>query len=303
MNDSTPHDDSMHDEWHVELPLYVAGTLPHGERAALEDHLDRCEVCRVEVREWQLLARVVQRETEARHVALPPLSPVVRVNLYRHLTLREAMRSAVHLTAAQWPVLRGMLPAAVLVLAIGTLGTIALRDDLQVALPLLALAPIVAALSVAFLHHTEADPAWEVLAATPTSPGALVFARLTLITAAIVAVMLGGSVAVSIATGEMLGPLVTVWLGPLLLLSALATVLAVRWTAVIGAGISLALWVTVISVLLKELAGDPFLAVSLRPLLDPGWLLCSGYLIAAALLWYLAWRLASSQLVLVEKLN
>lgn len=55
------------------------------------------------------------------------------------------------------------------------------EDDTRAALPLLTLAPIVAALSVAFLHHPQADPAWEVVAATPTSPAAPLFARLTLI--------------------------------------------------------------------------------------------------------------------------
>lgn len=298
MNHNIPHD-----ECRAQLPFYVAGTLPRNEQAAIERHLDDCERCRAELREWQFLAGTVRREAAARRVSLPPLSAVVRANLYRRPTPGEAMRSAAHLIGAQWPVLRGLLPAALLVLLLGILGTIALRDDTRAALPLLALAPIVAALSVAFLHHTEADPAWEVVAATPTSPGALVFARLTLVLGIIVAVMLGGSLAVSVATGEMLGPLVAVWLGPLLLLSALATVLAVRWTPVIGAGVSLTLWVTVISTLVKELAGDPLLALSLRPLLDPGWWLLGGYLVAAAFLWYLSWRLASGRLALVGELS
>jgi hypothetical protein len=200
-------------------------------------------------------------------------------------------------------VLRGLLPVAFLVLLLGILGTIALRDDMEAALPLLALVPIVGALCVAFLHHSEVDPAWEIVAATPAAPAVLVFARLTLILGAIVLVMLGGSLAVSMTTGEMLGSLVAVWLGPLLLLSALATVLAIRWTATIGAGISLVLWLSVISMLVKELAGKPLPMLSLQPLLDPGWLLFSGHLVAAALLWYLSWWLARSRLVLIGELN
>jgi hypothetical protein len=142
----------------------------------------------------------------------------------------------------------------------------------------------------------------EIVAAAPTSPGALIFARLTLILGLIVMVMLGGSIAVSVATGEMLGPLIAVWLGPLLLLSALATVLAVRWTPAIAASVSLALWVTIISMLAKELAGNSFLAVSLRPLLDPGWLLLGGQLIAAAMLWYASWKLANHRFPLEGRL-
>ncbi|HYN88778.1 MAG TPA: hypothetical protein VER55_09620, partial [Ardenticatenaceae bacterium] len=228
-------------------------------------------------------------------------SPVVRANLRRRPTTREAVRSATHLISAQWPVLRGLLPGALLVLALAILGTIALRDDTRAALPLLALTPIVGALSVAFLHHTEVDPAWEIVAAAPTSTGALVFARLTLTLGLIVGLMLAGSLAVSIATAEMLAPLVAAWLGPLLLLSALATLLAVRWTPTIGAGVSLALWVTVVSMLVAELRGAPLVAVSLRPLLDPGAALVSGQLIVAGLLWWLGWRLACFQPALRER--
>ncbi|MCZ7569734.1 MAG: zf-HC2 domain-containing protein [Ardenticatenaceae bacterium] len=295
--------ESTHDAWNGKLPFYVAGTLPVSERTALQRHLEGCETCRAELRQWQLLATAARSEAAAREVLLPPLSPVVRASLSRRPSAGEAVRSAVQLVWAQWRVLRVLLPGAVLVLLLGVLGTLALRDDTQAALPLLTLAPIVAAVSVAFLHHSESDPAWEVVAATPTSTGALVFARLTLILTAIVIVMLVGSFAVSVVTGQLLASLIAAWLGPLLLLSALATVLAIRWTAAISAGVCLALWVTIISMLVKELAGDPLLTLSLQPLLDPGWVLFGGQLVAAALLWYLSLRLARGQLVLSGRLT
>jgi anti-sigma factor RsiW len=293
----------MHEQWEKQLPFYVAGALPAEEHAALEQHLKDCAACRDELTAWRHLAAAVRGEAEERATALPPISPVVRANLKRPPSSGEAMWSSARLIGAQWPVLRSLLPVALLVLLLGVFGTLALRDDTEAALPLLTLVPIVGALCVSFLHHGEVDPAWEIVAAAPTSPGALVFARLTLILGAIVLVMLGGILTVSMTTGEMVGPLVAVWLGPLLLLSALATVLAIRWTAAIGAGVSLVLWLSVISMLVKELAGNPLPMLSLQPLLDPGWLLFGGHLVAAALLWYLSWRLARSRFVLIGELN
>ena len=292
------NDSAMHDAWNEKLPFYVAGTLPESERVAVERHLAACEPCRAELRQWQLLATAARADAEAREAPLPPLSPVVRANLVRRPTVGEALRSAAQLVWAQRQVLGVLLPGAALVLLLGILGTLVLQDEIHAALPLLAAAPIVAAVSVAYLHHAESDPAWEVVAATPTSAWALVFARLTLLLAVIVTVMLVGSVAVSAVTGRLLASLIAAWLGPLLLLSALATVLALRWTPALGAGVCLALWVTIIAMLIEELAGDPLLTLSLQPLLEPGWALFGGQLVAAALLWCLGLRLAQSRPVL-----
>ena len=285
----------MHDDLKSQLPLYVAGTLSDDERRGVELHLQGCKACQADVRAWQITAAAVREEAGARVAKLPPLSPVVTANLRQRPTMVQALQSAAHLIWSQWAVLRGLLPAMLVVLLLGILVTLGLRDDTQAALPLLALAPIVGALTTAFLHHTEADPAWEIVAATPTSPGALVFARLTLVLGVVVGVMLAGSLAVSMATAEMLGPLVAVWLGPLLLLSALATALAVRWTPAIAAGVSLLLWGSVVSTLVAELRGATPIGVSLRPLLEPGAMLLGGQLAGAVMLWWLDWHLLNRQ--------
>ena len=290
-----------HDQWRACLHLYVAGSLSVDERVAVEHHLHVCAACRAELREWQVLVDAVRVEAGARFTTLPPLSSVVRANLSRRPSAAQAMGSAAHLIRAQWPLLRGLLPAAILVLILGIVGTISLRDDTRAALPLLALAPIAAALSVAFLHNTEADPAWEIVASASTRPGALVFARLTLLLGCIVVVLLGGSVAVSLTRGVSFGPLVAAWLGPLLLLSALATALAVRWSATIAAGASLTLWISLVTVLVREVGGSPAIAVSLRPLLAPTWWLFASQLAGAAVLWWISWRLANHRLMAAER--
>ncbi|MGH2542790.1 MAG: anti-sigma factor family protein [Candidatus Acidiferrales bacterium] len=294
--------ESTHETWSAELPFYVAGTLPESEHAAIERHLEGCEACRAEVRQWHLLARAARSEVAAREVVLPPLSPVVRAGLTRRPGVGEALWAAAQLAWAQWTVLRALLPAALLVLLLGVLATLALKDDTPAALPLLALAPIVAALSVAFLHHSESDPAWEVVATTPTSPSTLIFARLTLLLTVTVILLLAGSIVVSLVTGQLLASLIAAWLGPLLLLSALATVLAILWTPATSAGTCLALWVTIVVILVRELRGAPLLTLSLQPLLEPGWLLFGAQLILAMVLWYLSYRLARGQLLLRGRL-
>ncbi|HYN87866.1 MAG TPA: zf-HC2 domain-containing protein, partial [Ardenticatenaceae bacterium] len=61
----------MHAEWQSQLPFYVAGTLSDSARRAVESHLDGCQTCRVELREWRVVAAAVRAEAAARATALP----------------------------------------------------------------------------------------------------------------------------------------------------------------------------------------------------------------------------------------
>jgi anti-sigma factor RsiW len=62
------------DQWHDQLPFYVAGTLPEPERLALDEHLRGCAACRAEVKAWQLIAEAVRADAIARVAPheLPP---------------------------------------------------------------------------------------------------------------------------------------------------------------------------------------------------------------------------------------
>jgi anti-sigma factor RsiW len=274
-----------------QLPLYVAGVLSAEEHTTVEQHLSTCPTCQLEVVEWQRIARAVRAEAAAREGVLPRLSPIVRGNLQRRPTFGEAARSALALVWAQRVVVLrgGVVPSVVLVLVLGLLATISIRDTTFVALPLLVLVPVIAALGVAFLYGPEADPAFDVVSAAPTPAGTLLFARLTLVLGILCGVATLGSVVLSTTDGVPLFPLIGAWLGPLLLLSALATVLALVWQPLIASGIVLGLWSGVAMLLAAELNGRPFLDVSLRPLLQPGWALFSSQMVTAALLWFVGW--------------
>jgi len=88
-------------------------------------------------------------------------------------------------------------------------------------------APLVAAAGVAGVYGPQRDPAFEVLAATVTSPRLVLLARVTLVFGYDLALAVAASVVLRLGgTGEGLVDLVTAWLGPMTLLLALSLVLA-----------------------------------------------------------------------------
>lgn len=282
-----------------QLPLYVAGVLSADERASMEQHLETCPECRHNIADWQRIARGVQANAQARAGTLPPLSPVVRGNLQRRPTYAEAFRSTVALVWAQRVVVLrgGVVPAVVLVFFLGVLATLSLRDSHFVALPLLVLIPIIAALSVAFLYGLDADPAFDVVGATPT-PASRPNTNVNRANNSVLAgVATASSVALSTVDHLPLVPLIGAWLGPLLLLSALATVLALLWRPLVASGVTLVLWAGMALVLGTELTGRPMVGVSLLPLLTPSWVLFGAQLMLAAALWWVGWWLLARESV------
>jgi hypothetical protein len=295
----------MHDEWANLLPFYVTDRLSAEDRAAVAAHLAECTMCRAVVREWRAIAEAVQAEASMRAIALPPLSAAVRIKLRRRPTMAQAVRAAAGLVWAQRVVMtrNGLGTAVILLLFLSALLALQLRHGIPVALPLLALVPVVAALAVAFLYGPEIDPAFEIVAATPTQPGTLLLARLTLALGFVVSVAALASVLLSATSGAALSTLVGAWLGPLLLLSAVATVLALLWGPLIAAGVTLALWGSVVALLSAELGGYPLIEASLQPLLQPGWLLFVSQVVIAAFLWSLGALILAREMLLARKLE
>lgn len=289
----------MHDRWHAHIPLYVAGSLPADQCALLEGHLTTCAACRAAVVEWQAVADAVNDAVLARSHALPPLSPVVQAQLHRRPTLSQAVRSGLGLVWAQrvLALRSGILPIVGLILALAGLVAFLLEDRSLVTLPLLVLVPIIAALSVALLHGPDTDSAFEIVSATPTSSQTLVFARLTFVLGWLSIAAILSSWILSLSTSSPLLSLVGVWLGPMLLLAALATILALIWRPLVASGVTLTLWVCVVLLLSAELRGYPAVMVSLQPLLEPTWSLVSSQIALAVLLWGCGWVLLAREAV------
>ena len=137
--------------------------------------------------------------------------------------------------------------ASTLVMVLGALVTLIIYEPTSSseALPLVLLAPVVAAVGVSFLYGSAVDPALEIALATPTSPRLVLLTRLTLVFGFDLGLGLAGSLALALfQPGVSLWPLVTAWLAPMAFLSALSLLLSVL-SADPGAGalISLGLWV------------------------------------------------------------
>jgi hypothetical protein len=146
-----------------------------------------------------------------------------------------------------------------------------------------------AVLGVALMEMQEDDLGCEIIAATPTHPGVLTFARLTLALGVITGLALLGSLLFSGFGGVSLGGLVVTWLGPMLWLSALTTLLALRlnpWTA---AGISVTLWGGIALLLVAREYGRSLLGFSLATLLYPSGWFFGAQVLLAGILWAVCW--------------
>lgn len=290
----------MHEPWQDWLPFYVTGQLPPNERRAVAQHLDACPACRIVLQEWQAVAAGVQGLTAARATGLPPLAPVVLAQVRPRPRLGQALAAAMSLVWAQRVLLMHTRigPAGLVLLALGAVLVSGLPD--RGLLLWLLLVPILAGLSGVALYSPQADPAFELVATTPIPPPTLVFARLTCLLGAVGSVALLGSVPVSRLTGVTLSGVVAAWLGPALLLAALATLLALLWRPLAAAAVTLGLWIGVISLLQAELGGQPLLPWSLRGLLQPSGGLLAAQLGTALALWAVSWWVLTRTNVLTQ---
>ncbi len=137
--------------------------------------------------------------------------------------------------------------ASGLVIALGALVTLAFSQPSQggAALPLVFVAPLVAACGVAFLYGLDADPALELQLATPVSPRLILLARLALLFGFNLLVTLGCSILLALAQAQItLAPLIVAWLAPMTFLSALAFLLSVLFfDSLVSVLFSFLLWV------------------------------------------------------------
>jgi hypothetical protein len=179
-----------------------------------------------------------------------------------------------------------MLVASALVMAFGTAVAAARAGSSGTwAADVLALvAPIVAAAGIAEVYGPKRDPAFEVIAATPTSLRLILLVRVVLVFGYDLALALAASVVlVAVGAGGPAGLIVT-WLGPMALLAALSLALAVRAGPDVAIGAVVALWS------LRVLAGSVFVDAA-APLTvvrtlwstNPATMLLTAALVAAAI--------------------
>lgn len=135
--------------------------------------------------------------------------------------------------------------ASALVMTLGTGVTLLMagHPDGQT-LPLVLIAPLVAAIGLAFLYGPAADPALEIEWTTPASPRLLLLARLALVFGFDLALAVSGSALLAVARVDLdFWPIVSAWLAPMAFLSAIAFLLAVLTSEpTLGTLAGLGLW-------------------------------------------------------------
>jgi hypothetical protein len=133
--------------------------------------------------------------------------------------------------------------ASALVMLIGIL--VAANDPMQAGTPFVHIAPIMAALGVAFIFNLNPEPPSEIVLSCMISIRMILLARLTLIYCLNLLLGVVGSVFLVVINANLsLWPLVAAWLAPMTFLSALAFFVAiVAKDPLLGAATSLVLWI------------------------------------------------------------
>jgi hypothetical protein len=241
------------------LAEYAAGTLGPAQCGEVEAHLAACADCRADLAGWAGLAAAATGEPTE-----PPPGPelVYRVMVRSALSEpppfdRPPTRLSLALVLAEVRLLRmPVLIASALVMALAVVLAVTqtAAADGGAGDVLALVAPVVAAIGISGVYGPQRDPAFEVVAATPTTVRLILLIRIALVFGYDLALALAASGAVTVADADAAGipALVVAWLGPMALLSALCVLLMVWVGADIAIGVALALWS------LRVLAGSVF---------------------------------------------
>lgn len=206
----------------------------------------------------------------------------------------NSWRSTVSLLAAEIPIVtRQRLVLAVMVfvaLVFAAIGSALRSNDL---VTLMAALPAAAALFTALLAGRGVDPAHAVVSSSRTPFAAVIFARTTVALGLLVALGMAGSVVVALLGERGLLRLIAVWVGPTVIISVLATLLAQLWRPVTAVATLLVAWGAVITVIALELSGTISPRISMAPLIQPSLTILVVQAGLAVCLTVAAWWLAS----------
>ncbi len=217
------------------LPFYAAGTLNPAQRKQIDEHLAACPACQQDLRLWRAAGQEIRQADRALHPAGAP-GPAAYVHLAQQALQTQAasrpasllglLRQTVRLIHAQIPLVRRELwPASAAVMGIGwALAAFSANSGL-----VYALAPLLAAASLAAIYGPENDPGMELALSTPTLPRQVLLARMALVFGYDLLLALVASLGLLpwISPAGLLA-LVGSWLGPMAFLSAAALVLSLR---------------------------------------------------------------------------
>lgn len=238
------------------LPAFLNRTLDAAEMSAVRAHLAACPACRRELAEWEAIASAAGLLAAAPPPVLVPTAVWTAIGDVR--PAGQPVRSAWRPALLAWQVLLGQIPlvrgaiwtASAVTMFAGCLVAVLLSNAVEAGLVLAMVAPLVAAMGVAFIYGPENDPGLELSLATPTPPQLVLAARLTLVYGFDLALAVLAALVLAVQGGTDLVPLISLWLGPMLFLSALTLVLSLLWGSAVAIVATMALWLLRLSVAL-----------------------------------------------------
>jgi len=223
-----------------ELSAMAAGHQPPPHVVA---HLDGCADCRTR------LDLAVPLDVGAVWARVGPELHAPRPSIAERSAVRAGIDpTAVRIALAAPSMSGSWVVASALVLALGA--ALASTSASLSVMPVLVVAPVVAAVSMAFAYGPDVDPAHEVMAVTPYDPGRVLLARL-------VAVL--GCNAVIAAAVDLLLPgdrLGAAWLLPMTTVALLAALVAAVASALVGAVVGGVAWVLLLAALTADATGS-----------------------------------------------
>ncbi len=276
----------------VELLPDLAAGRPVERQSEIARHVATCDSCGLELKAWQQLAEAARDEADSQAATIPSglaaaiadrVADEAKASIgYGGFIARLAWLG--RFIAAQVPLVRREIwPASAVIMAIGAgislLGTGGSAPGSALSL----FAPLAAAVGIALIYGQENDPALELALATPTSPRIVVVARLVVVVAWDLALALVASLLLALADGPAVFlPLVSLWLGPMLVLGCLTLLLSL----VTGSGAAIGIAAVIWTLRAYELANPANLdgLPPLTTLLDAIWQTTPLTLTAAALL-------------------
>lgn len=231
------------------LPAFVNGTLSKDEERRVREHLTECDVCRAELASWEAVAGA----TVAASGKAPAPSAQAWEGVWARIQREEAAAgspSPVSLVSLVWQLLKGQAPlvrneiwvASAITMALGCVVALLAATPSATGLALSMFAPLIAAVGVAFIYGPENDPSLELALSTPTSPRMVLLSRLTLVHGYDLALAAAASVLLVAVKGVSLWPLISLWLGPMLFLSALALLLSLLLGTTAASLTAMGLW-------------------------------------------------------------
>jgi hypothetical protein len=292
-----------HEDIREVLAPFVAGTLHHADRSIAADHLLVCEVCRADAASWRSV-RAACRAAPSPTAAAPSTAVIV-------IALSRATANRTSATVAPIPVERRSMPkaarfvfdllarearlqhtnvwaASALAMLLGVVLAMTVADQGDAGMVFGLVAPVVAAVGAAMVPWPESGGANDLVLTTRTARQSVLLARLGLVLGYDALIALVCSALLALTGAGDFGALLGHWLGPMLLLSAVAFALSI-WLGLRAGFVGLAT-----GGLLRVLAGsshdsvlaDPF-AGAIRAVwsTNPLTVIAAAALVFAALRW------------------